>query len=285
MLQSRTKNPNLGTLCLSITTRVVPKVIVGPDKDHFVIGKDLICDASPFFRAALKGRFREATEGLISLPEENPVTFGRFVFWLHTGLGISVPPHATQEYFRTAVELYALAEKFMVRRLKNDIINILIHIEMRQHRFPPFDVARFATNYIPLSSPLLKLLITYAIRAIDTDVARSILMKTRGRGKMLEEAEPVLTGSCGDEPVLVETDGAKYVAHSDCDWFYDLGAMETRLSQCPTLAAGVMEGLLNRAALSSVPAAEKPCYYHDHSGDPEGKGECYETERKAANGE
>ncbi|KAF6241679.1 hypothetical protein HO173_000390 [Letharia columbiana] len=60
-------------------------VLVGPVKQRFEIHKRLICSRSDFFKAAFTGNFKEADDGTLTLPEEDPATFKYFVYWLYTG--------------------------------------------------------------------------------------------------------------------------------------------------------------------------------------------------------
>ena len=62
-------------------------VLVGGQEpqQRFHLHKDLLCNVSEFFSAALTGNFKEAEDGKITLPEQNPETFKYFVHWLYTG--------------------------------------------------------------------------------------------------------------------------------------------------------------------------------------------------------
>lgn len=51
----------------------------------YLIHKDLIASASPFFAAALNGTFAEGMDQTVRLPEEKPEIFEWFLQWLYTG--------------------------------------------------------------------------------------------------------------------------------------------------------------------------------------------------------
>ena len=57
--------------------------MVGPDEYRFDVHKDLLCKASPFFKAAFDGNFAEAA-GIMKLPEEDVMTFKHFIYWLYS---------------------------------------------------------------------------------------------------------------------------------------------------------------------------------------------------------
>lgn len=50
----------------------------------FGMHKGLLCRESLYFKAALEGHFKEATEGFV-LDDEDPEVFQRFNTWLYTG--------------------------------------------------------------------------------------------------------------------------------------------------------------------------------------------------------
>lgn len=71
-------------------TGTVP-VIVGDSADkgrpetQFLVHKELLTSASPFFDAALNGSFKEGLEQIVRLPEEKTEVFEWFLQWLYTG--------------------------------------------------------------------------------------------------------------------------------------------------------------------------------------------------------
>lgn len=69
----------------------VATVVVG-DSGHksrpqtqYLVHKELLTSASPFFAAALNGTFAEGMEQVVRLPEEKPESFEWFLQWLYTG--------------------------------------------------------------------------------------------------------------------------------------------------------------------------------------------------------
>ena len=74
----------------------VVEVFVGDDSDKsrpvtkYVVHKELLTSASPFFAAALNGTFAEGLDQSVRLPEEKPDSFEWFLQWLYTG-SLTVP--------------------------------------------------------------------------------------------------------------------------------------------------------------------------------------------------
>ena len=58
-------------------------LVVGKSKRAFHVHVDLLCDASPFFKAAFTGKFKENSEKTMQLPEDDECTFELFVDWLY----------------------------------------------------------------------------------------------------------------------------------------------------------------------------------------------------------
>jgi hypothetical protein len=93
------------------------------------VHENLLSEASDFFRKALNGNFKEASDGVMELPEDDPNAFELFVRWLY---GKALAPASTiltapdgkkvtiQDYLR----LYVLASKLMMEDLENTTCDI-----------------------------------------------------------------------------------------------------------------------------------------------------------------
>lgn len=51
----------------------------------------MLCSLAPFFKAALDGRFKEAADNAIPMPEESIVVVRRFQLWAYTGYVMPEP--------------------------------------------------------------------------------------------------------------------------------------------------------------------------------------------------
>lgn len=60
-------------------------ILVGPDKQKFVIHRTLLCSKSQYFTKALTGSFEESQTGIVILEDISPVLFQILVTWLHNG--------------------------------------------------------------------------------------------------------------------------------------------------------------------------------------------------------
>ena len=73
-------------MCRLSNSAPVATVVGLPDQSTtWYLPKQLLTCHSPFFAAALDGRFAEAYFMIVSLPEDEPAVFGLFVQWLYLG--------------------------------------------------------------------------------------------------------------------------------------------------------------------------------------------------------
>lgn len=56
---------------------------VGPERKRFLLHEELICARSKFFHSAFKSDFEESARKEMSMPEDDPITFGHLVDWLY----------------------------------------------------------------------------------------------------------------------------------------------------------------------------------------------------------
>ncbi|KAL8797391.1 MAG: hypothetical protein Q9195_000546 [Heterodermia aff. obscurata] len=101
------------------------QVAVGPEQTIFHIYKQLLSDASPYFKAAISGGYKESFEQKIELPEENPSMFERFQLWLYTGSIIEL--HEKDRLSsKVLVDLYIFGETRIIPGLQNAVIDSTI---------------------------------------------------------------------------------------------------------------------------------------------------------------
>ncbi|PQE12675.1 BTB POZ domain-containing protein [Rutstroemia sp. NJR-2017a BBW] len=102
-------------------TKIVT-IYVGKDKAEFAIHKKLLCDRVKFFDKAFRGRFKEAEDGVMHLPEEDPDAFGLFVEWIYQA---RLPSFHSLEDSKLFYKLYMFAEKTVQEELANATADIL----------------------------------------------------------------------------------------------------------------------------------------------------------------
>ncbi|MCJ1365703.1 hypothetical protein MMC16_004828 [Acarospora aff. strigata] len=98
------------------------------DLQTFAVHKNILCQQSSFFKAALMGRFKEAAAGKVELPEDRPELFDHFVQWIYTQDLKQVIAEATPSRWTTLFKLYVLADKLQVETLKNAIMDYVLYM-------------------------------------------------------------------------------------------------------------------------------------------------------------
>jgi hypothetical protein len=96
-------------------------VLVGESKKDFQVPKDLLAKCSPVFNAMCNSSFKESIEGVIELPEDDPLTFANFMVWLHT-----CPPAKVMESdMHAIIDLAVFADAYQVYSLKNQTSDLI----------------------------------------------------------------------------------------------------------------------------------------------------------------
>ena len=145
---------------------------IGPKANVFHIHKGLICESSPFFRAAFTGGFKE-NSGSITLDEDDPEIFGHIVQWLYRGkleTLAKVEVDTGSDYWMKLSQLYVLADKYGIRLLKNAVMDLLFQTRDRRknketetHRPPQQDCITYVYENTASGSQLRRFLVTYYV--------------------------------------------------------------------------------------------------------------------------
>ncbi|THY80361.1 hypothetical protein D6C92_10628 [Aureobasidium pullulans] len=129
-----TKTPSAVTKAVSVTSKAPPNgsncfrgivvVEVGPEKQAFSIHKDLLCFYSDYFRGAFDSSFKEAAEGKLSLPTEDPAIFDIFNGFIYTRqLRDATDVRGLDLLYGTLVALWIFGDKYIVPALQNKAID------------------------------------------------------------------------------------------------------------------------------------------------------------------
>ncbi|EER25635.1 hypothetical protein D8B26_000046 [Coccidioides posadasii str. Silveira] len=145
-------------------------ITVGESEAQFQAHKDLLCQKSPFFNGALTSDFKEAAEHAITLPEDDPDTFERFLQWVYSGTyvlsGIGSDEEVDERYMQLA-QLYVLADKLEVPALKHNIINEMFLMKLSPGKPPQVDVISYVYENTRVRSPLRQLIVAWLVWHVD----------------------------------------------------------------------------------------------------------------------
>ncbi|EEP81268.1 conserved hypothetical protein [Uncinocarpus reesii 1704] len=129
----------------------------------------LLVDCTKAF-AALTRDFKEAAENAVSLPEDDPDTFERFLQWLYSGRyilsGIGSDEEVDERYLQLA-QLYTLADKLEVPPLKHEIIDELFMMKRNPDKPPQTEVIAYVYENTGERSPLRKLMVAWLVWHVD----------------------------------------------------------------------------------------------------------------------
>lgn len=128
--------------------------VIGPEKMKFGLHRDLLCNMSPYFKAALWGDFQEAALGEVALPDFGVAAFERFNEWLYTG---KITEELWEEEGLNTLQLYVndvpslpqlldvwlLADYLLVPRLQNYVADMIAAKMKRRKVVALADFAHF----------------------------------------------------------------------------------------------------------------------------------------------
>jgi hypothetical protein len=112
---------------------------IGPNKVHFCVHKELLCDKIPYFDKMFRGHF-EATMNSATFPEDTPESFDLLVEWVYSGsirpLVATTPEPGSRRYPQGALsylftQFYGLASKIRMPELMDKIMDYLHDLERK----------------------------------------------------------------------------------------------------------------------------------------------------------
>ena len=99
-------------------------LLVGPNKVTFSVHKDILCQASPYFKKAFNSGFKEAAKQSLTLAKDNPDNVDSIVKWVYFRiLEDSVPKdRETAPVYARPLQLYFLADKYDIPELRKELV-------------------------------------------------------------------------------------------------------------------------------------------------------------------
>ncbi|KAL8897100.1 MAG: hypothetical protein Q9207_007384 [Kuettlingeria erythrocarpa] len=212
--------PSGPSLIAGLTSDIVT-IFVGPDKKAFPIHKTLLSSKSTFFRGAFEGGFKEAADRTLTLAEDDPNCFGRYVLWIYNQI-LDPIRHGqdAKSMLHEYCKLFVLADKLGSERLENVCLDI-IHTYAASDAISHFDVATidFVWDNTPDGSSLRKLLVDMVGWQMHPDTIAD-LMKARPEflhGVLMICSERSLSRPDVEESPLGRPRCGMYHTHHDYD--------------------------------------------------------------------
>lgn len=123
--------------------------------------KQLLCDTSGFFEAALNGNFKESKSQTIEMAEDDADVFHRFQYWAYTGVIEQEPRNQSDISWHTLIDLYVFAEVRCIPALQNAAIDAVIRKHESSPR-APIEEYRYIYENTAEKSPLRRFLAKWA---------------------------------------------------------------------------------------------------------------------------
>lgn len=130
------------------------------ESEDFVIHRNVITARSAFVSEALKGEWREASSGIIPMPDDEPEVFVLYQQWLYTGCIFSDdrsgPAQGRAREYEILIKCYALGEKLMDTIFKDCVVDAISSLLFTTQVFNP-KLTQLVYDMTPQGSPLRKL--------------------------------------------------------------------------------------------------------------------------------
>jgi len=132
----------------------------GPEKIEFRVHKGLLCQSSPYFRAALEDEFKEAESQIVEWPKEKYETVKIFQLWLYSG-SLSIGMGDGISACEKLVNTYVFADAYDLPVLKESVIDRFIELQFQGMTANITVIDKIYST--PFAKPLQKLLVDFAV--------------------------------------------------------------------------------------------------------------------------
>lgn len=151
-------------------------VLVGLEDTKFTVPKGIVGDESQFSQLACTGKWKEAAEQIVRLPEANSHSFGVFVGWLHTSVlefSVTAEDDPLPKYDRDVsaecydlvteaiVDCFILGDMLQCQRCCNALVDELIRLIEGCGWLPGMDLHKEVLVKLLHSSTMRKLMADY----------------------------------------------------------------------------------------------------------------------------
>lgn len=150
----------------------------GPEAQHFVVHQDLLCKHAPFFQLAMAGEWKEAQDGIIPLPDDEPDVVALHIHWLYSSRILCRPVATTGDARIKEMELlvnaFVYGEKIQDGDFKDAVIDAAIKSTLEKDVdgvawFPGVGTVNNAYDGTPQDSPLRRLVVDFWARRGEKD--------------------------------------------------------------------------------------------------------------------
>ncbi|KAK3642403.1 hypothetical protein LTR56_010756 [Elasticomyces elasticus] len=131
------------------------RVLVGEEKQEFMVHKDLVITRSPFFKAAVAERWNTDPAKGIELPDDKPTVFASYLQCLYLGT-----VH-TEEDEEEVYNIYILADKLGDLTSANVVMDFIVKWHTTDNVVPSMESVGYAFQHTAATSKLRQVLVAY----------------------------------------------------------------------------------------------------------------------------
>ena len=150
-------------------------LIVGPERLHVTVHKDLLCKETAYFKKVFASGFKEGEDKTISMPEDDPDIVDIFLKWLYgdeqattfMAMFDSIDMCGADfddKDFLEVLELFFFADKYGVKRLNDHLIDCFYNCSINTFYHPTIEQYKMVFEKTPAQSGLRRLFIDWGIQ-------------------------------------------------------------------------------------------------------------------------
>ncbi|KAF2121754.1 hypothetical protein BDV96DRAFT_483372, partial [Lophiotrema nucula] len=149
----------------------VVKVLVGKDREEYIIHKQVLTRSSPFFQSAMKRQWAERRKepNTVELLDDNSAAFTLYSQWLYTGSIPTAEESLREVPYRDLVHAYLLGDKLMDFQFQNSVVTSMIAVEAEYGMYPSSQDIHDIYDCTPESSPARQLFVDFYARAVSNN--------------------------------------------------------------------------------------------------------------------
>ena len=136
-------------------------VLVGENKKAFHIHEANLFEVSTFFKAAFSSDFKEGSERIMTLPEDDDSVFELFVEWIYRGR-YKLP--SIDLAHKRHIQLFVLADKYDVPDLKSLVLSELFSLIKNREFWPSRNTIVYAYEHTSQNAPVRKMIADHLAR-------------------------------------------------------------------------------------------------------------------------
>lgn len=153
----------------SFSSASTVKLLIGEDEQEVIAYGSYLVRDSQFFAAAMKKEWVEGKTREIKLPEEHTATVSHYLFYVYSGKLFTedimrVDGDTIGPCFQLLCSLFVSGERFMNRRLQNDLVKEILRLtclpdRQRLHWYPTGEDVNIIYRGTPQGSPGRRLMV------------------------------------------------------------------------------------------------------------------------------